>query len=174
MKFDPAAALKAWPVTVVLYDREWTIPPLPASDWLAAYVTDGESGIIPGLLGDEAATVVADAVLDAFDGVGDIEDTDPIAREAIEIATGVSPWWVAARLMGWAATADIAGKLIRQGVDYDRVSLGGVIAAVWSIIQEVPDDKGQRAKLVMELEQPPPGVDAEPTEMDATWFTGTD
>ena len=52
MKIEPAAILRCWPIDVDLAGDTYTIPPLPAADWLVAIADGTYLDLVPGLIGD--------------------------------------------------------------------------------------------------------------------------
>lgn len=151
MRFDPEAGLRCWPVDVDVGGRTWTIPALPAADWMAAALT-GWLDIVPGLVDQPAAL---DDVLD--DGTVSYDDCVAAARDALEAAAGCR-WWVALRLVHTVCDwATVGGELLLRGVDPGTAPLGAVLAAAYRAATRNADDP-QRARIDLALDRPPEGV----------------
>lgn len=157
MRFDAEAGLRCWPVVVDLADRTWTVPALPAADWMAA-VLAGWLDVIPGLATDSAAL---DDLLD--DGAIGYTDCVTAARDALEAAAGCR-WWTALRLVHAVCDWDgIGGELLLRGINPGVAPLGQVLAAAYRVATRHADP-AQRARIDLELDKPPAGVPA------AVWF----
>lgn len=157
MRFDPEAALRCWPVHLDLADRTWTIPALPAADWMAATLS-GWLDIIPGLLVDPADL---DDLLD--DGTVGYTDCVAAARDALEAAAGCR-WWTAQRLIHAACDwGSIGGELLLRGINPAVAPLGAVLAAAYRTATRHAEP-AERARIDFELDRPPTGIPA------AEWF----
>jgi hypothetical protein len=151
MRFDPEAGLRRWPIHIDLAGQVWTIPPLPAADWMAAALTDWLD-IVPGL------TTNPDRLDDLLDdGAVSYSDCVTAARDALEAAAGCR-WWTAQRLIhaacDWAATG---GELLLRGIDPGTAPLGAVLAATYRAATRNADPTEQ-ARIDYELDKPPAGI----------------
>src|SRR5690606_1536372 len=127
MRIDPTAALRCWSIDVDIAGGTYTIPPLPAADWISA-VQDGWLAIVPGLLQD------ADHLDDLIaDGQLSYDDCRRAAQDALAAAAGTK-WWTATRLVGWVLHERIAGRLALKGVDPSQVSLAGLFLAAYETV----------------------------------------
>lgn len=151
MRFDPEVGLRRWPVHVDLADRTWTIPALPAADWMAATLA-GWLDIVPGLTTD------ADQLDDLLDaGTIGYDDCVAAARDALEAAAGCR-WWTAQRLVHAACDWDtIGGELLLRGVDPAIAPLGAVLAAAYRVATRHAEPV-ERARIDHELDKPPAGI----------------
>lgn len=161
MRFDPRAGLGWWEISIQLADRTWTIPPVPAADWIDAITTGGWSAIVPGMIAEDTGEL-EDSML-----MGDIDESEilTVAREALESATGVR-WWIAQRLIhGIADWEHLGGEMLSRGVRFDTEPLSVVLIIAWRTISRNLDEN-KLAELTMKLEMPPTdsGIDLE--EMD--------
>lgn len=150
---DPEASLSAQPIEVELLGRVWTIPALPAEDWLKLLWTEplDYDAIFPGL---------ADADEDIIDGLLDGQITSDevfeVAMEMIEIASGFK-WWFTIKLAaqakaGWSR---IGGMLLLRGIIPSEVSLGAWCSALLALcIQNMEPSKA--VEFIAELNSPPP------------------
>jgi hypothetical protein len=153
MQIDPAAALALWAVDVDLVDRVYTIPALPASEWVLAILAGSWADIVPGLIADRDD--LDDLILD---GEVTSADCEAAARDALAAASGLK-WWTAVRLARAAAETWIGSELALRGLDPSRMPLGAYLAATYrAAAREMEDSK--RAQLDMELDRPPKGVSA--------------
>jgi hypothetical protein len=151
---NAAAALRPAAVSVELGDWEYEIPSLPATDWLEALL-GGWYGVVPGLLSAEDEISV---LRDYRTGAVSKEELLASARAAVEAASG-RRWWVAERLISTATNDEfwptIHGSLVLRGVDLDRLSLGGVLNAIYVVmVENMKEDK--RHSFDAQLDAPPP------------------
>lgn len=161
----PTAGL--WPCEIDIQIGEWifTVPDHPASVWIEAISNPEGGAIVPGLLG------LADQRLiwkDFIAGRVTTEDLSTAWREALGAACG-RPWWEGARLVLDAVRDDtwpvIHGRLIRSGIDLDRISLGAFWNAVYSMALESCKDEEAQTRFKWELSLPP--ADVQPEELPA-------
>lgn len=149
---DGVASLRPCPVDVELGGWVYTIPPLPAADWIEA-VLDG--AIFPGLLRDRATERDVLSLL-----AQDEATTDELVeanRAALEVAAGRS-WWSADRLirsaMHEAVRPVLLGSLLGDGLSLRSLSLGAFCDAVYArAVYGLDEDK--RGELDAELNLPP-------------------
>jgi hypothetical protein len=156
---DAVAGLRPCEVDVTLAGVVYTVPALPAADWLAAIV--GEPGaVLPGLLplGDQLE--IHHRILR---GQLEPKEVNQAWRDLLGAACGRS-WWSAARLCMSAADAEawpaVHGRLLTSGVDLEKVSIGALCNAIYFMIMSSSEDESERSKHQFELEMPPPGEEA--------------
>lgn len=157
---DPTSSLRPFELIVTLGERDYTVKAAYADEWLAILLQEelDLSEIIPGMLAEDDASELADAVW--RDGVADAE----IEEVCLEIITEVSgrDWWWALHLL-WSATGAwlvVYGRMISQGIDPTRIPLGAFLDAMYLVcVQNM--DKDQRSEFDRMLEKPPPGVEFE-------------
>lgn len=159
MATDAAATLQPCEIDVTLAGQVFTIPRLPAADWLAAIV--GPPGaLLPGLLSHEDQRVIYRLILD---GELDPEEINAAWRDVLAAASGRS-WWSASRLCSAASDQDawpmVHGRLMKYGVDLRRVSIGALCNAIFFMIMDNSKDEEERSKARFELELPPPGYES--------------
>lgn len=165
MRVDPEAVLRCWPVDVDIGDRTYTIPALPARDWMLAVIHLSEdglagsiAGVVPGLIPDDD---LADAIAD---GTVSSEECRQAARDAIEAAAGTK-WWTAIKLALAAADDRISGELLAGGADPGVQPFGGfLLAAYRTATRNIADV--DRARIDSELDAPPTGLGEEAFSQD--------
>lgn len=153
MRFDPAASMRCWGVTVEIGGRDYRIPPHPAAVWLPAIVAPSLRPIVPGMV----VGLAVDDLLDQMEaGAVSVTEMDRAARDAIGEVAGMK-WWAAARLSGWlwGNWDSIGGLLMSRGIDMGAIPLGAVLVAAYRIIQENRKDEAERRKIDLELDKPP-------------------
>lgn len=155
---DVVAALRPCAIDVQLGPWIYTIPALPAADWIEAIVDPEGGSVVPGLMDEETQRDVWRCYLR-----GQIESAELSDgwRHALGAATG-QKWWSAAKLFlgatdpkTWPA---LHGQLLIRGIDLERVSVGAAWNAIYVIGMEGCKDEAERAKFEFDLAQPPPGV----------------
>lgn len=154
---DGLAAVRCWPVEFQIGDDWFRIDARPAVDWIVPLVDQDWLGIVPGLVSCDGPGEDIDDLVDA----DRISTTDLIgaARDAVATSSGMA-WWSAFRLARIPiADLDMAGALVIARVDPTIVSLGAYLSAVYRILM-TDRDKGQRAKIDMDLEKVPKGISA--------------
>jgi hypothetical protein len=166
---DPAAALRPAEIEVQLGGWIYTIPELPAADWLEALMADDAGAIIPGLLEEDDQRDIWHQFLT---GKIDKEELNQAWRSVLTAAVG-QPWWVASRLLLAVADAKtwpiIHGRLIERGVDLESISIGALWNVVYMIARSNCANDNDQAKLEYDLTTPPPEASAE----EASAFTTT-
>lgn len=166
--FDLAlASLDMWGVEVELGGQVFHVPPLPASEWFVAILSNEAWPIIPGMCSDEEAERLFDMVL-----LGEVRDAEVVRanRDALSEVAGWR-WWEAERLIVSVAAfwKQLGGLLLSQGVKLNDSSLGAVLATVYSLaaINMKPEDK---IAFDAQISAPPMGYrDADPAE----WFAAS-
>lgn len=163
---DPIAALRPCAIDVELGEYTYTIPALPAAEWLQALLDSDQDGaaILPGLLNPPDRTSVW---ADYMRGFVTPDELMNAARDALEVAGG-RRWWEVDRLVRSAATKDnwplMSGKLTTQGVRLEEISLAQFINAVYSIAMEGCQEQADRDRLKYEVEAIPAGLPEEELE----------
>lgn len=161
MQIDPEATLRCWPIDVDVGGHTYTIPPLPARDWLVA--TRGSwpdvwAGIIPGMLPDDA-----DDLEEAIAaGRVDHDECVAAARLALEAASGTR-WWTAVKLAQAVTGSWVAAELTMRGVDTSAVPFAAYLNAAWRVATRHSKEVAA-AQLEAELDAPPQGL------APAEWF----
>lgn len=144
--------------------EEFTIPPLPAADWLAALMSEAFSldDLFPGLLDDEDHDR---AVAVLLSDMHELEQFHRLTLDIVELASGRS-WWVALRLIGAAVGSwDVIGaELILKQVDPERLSLAAWLDAVLLVMLRSMEEK-DITMFTLKLEAPPPEAQEEAEEM---------
>jgi hypothetical protein len=162
---DAVVGLRPCAVDVTLGGVVYTVPALPAADWLAAIV--GEPGaILPGLLPHDDQREIHRRVLR---GQLDLEEVNGAWRELLGVACGRT-WWSASRLCMSASDPDawpvVHGRLLTSSIDLDVVSVGALCNALFFMMLNNCADDEERHRVRFELELPPPGE--VPEEVDQT------
>jgi hypothetical protein len=168
---DPVWSLRPWPVTVHLGHRDWTIPALPAADWLTALMQDplDPDDIFPGLLCREDQDSLEEALV-----LGDIT-VEEMYDAVLDIISTVSArsWWITLRLTFLARDSwdNLGAELILKGVDPERLSISAWLDAFLLVVLRNIDPK-RAAAFTMQLEVPPEGesMPEEDMEMSADAF----
>lgn len=156
MNIEAAAILRCWRIDVDVGNAVYTIPALPAVHWLQAILEGSHFDVVPGLLRDEDGADIDDQLIA---GTLDHEEIRAAARAAITAASGMK-WWTAQRLAYASLSTWVGGELLLRGVDPERVSLGGYLAAAYRAVTRTADEK-QRLRIDSDLERPPLGVSPE-------------
>lgn len=165
---DALASLEVREIEVRCGEWLYTIPALPARDWLAAVLDPRGTAIFPGLLDRADRLDVTRAYLLRQVSAEEIRDC---CRAALAAASGRS-WWIADRLIRAVATSEhwpfVHGSLARSGVDLAVVPIAAYCDAVYSLIVERMGEQRQRENFDRELDLPPPGIDLDevPDEAD--------
>lgn len=158
---DAGAALRPAPIELQLGEWIYTIPALPAADWIEALLGDDGGAIVPGLMDEDTAR---DVWREFLRGRIAKEELEQGWRHALGAASG-QPWWQCARLVMSATDKEswpiVHGKLLGRGVDLERVSLGGFYNAVYFIGLEGCKDDAERSTWEFQMSMPPPEVAAE-------------
>lgn len=154
IQFDLEAVLEPVEIDVDVDGSSYTIPALPASDWLIVIAHGTWAHIVPGLLpGGDATSALEDRIADLQ------VDHDAIrqaAQAALAAAAGTK-WWTARVLAVTAVTTHLAARLRLAGVDPTVVSLGAYLSTAYTAALEGMD-RAARAQFDMELQRPPTGV----------------
>lgn len=158
---DAGAALRPAPIEVELGPWIYTIPALPAADWIEAILDDDGGAIVPGLMDPDTAH---DVWREFLCGRIQREELEQAWRHAIGAASG-QPWWQAARLVMSAVHGEawplVHGKLVMRGVDLDAISLGAFYNVVYRMGIESCKDDAERSQWEFSLTVPPPEVPVE-------------
>lgn len=163
MPMDALAALKIWGYEVTFPgvvdelgdDRVFSIPPLPAADWIIATMQRGHSSYLPGLLSDDDRMALMDALEEGLISLTDIEEAN---RDALEQVSGWR-WWSAAKLIATLCQQweTVGGLLTLAGVNPRTESLGALLAALYSRAW-IDGDKKDRARLAQDVAMPHPSM----------------
>lgn len=152
---DPVLSLRPWPVVVSIRGEDFTIPALPATDWLNVLMRDSPEldDVFPGLLAEEDQ---ADATEALSASVTSLDDFSTLALGVVELAAG-RPWWVAFRLIGTAKGSwDVLGaEMLLKGIDADQLSLSAWLDVLLLVILRNLDQKDV-TMFTLKLESPPP------------------
>lgn len=153
---DPLASVASFPVIATLLGEEHTIPAMAAVEWLSILL-DGPldvSRIIPGLLDDDVQDRVDDALWDGELTEKDLVDT---ALAVLTVAAGRS-WWRALHLLSAVGNEWLLvhGRMVMQGVDPGRLSLGGYLDALYAVTVDNMTAE-QRRDFDRVLDTPPAG-----------------
>jgi len=163
---DAVWALKPWPVVVSAAGHDFTIPALPAADWLGALMTPDLDldDVLPGLLPADEQGLFEDLL---FAGKFDLTQVQDLALEAVATVSA-RKWWVTLRLIGCALRVwdDIGSEMAH--VDADRLSLAAWLDVFFrELIMNM--EKDSRSMFLAKLEMPPVGaVAAEAEEIEMT------
>jgi len=157
------AALRVLAVDFDLGGQPYSIPPLPASEWLEV-VWNFEDEPLPflHLLSDDEQ---ADIMWAMLGGTVTVEELAQRCREILAAVSG-RRWWEADRLIRSSAASwgYIGGELTRRGVDLDKVSLAAALNVIY-VICVLTMTADERKKFDFELSVPP--VNATPEEASA-------
>lgn len=137
MDIDPIASFRLWEIDVDIQGVRYTIPPLPAADWLPALITGNTLDIIPGMVANGGD--LEERILDGEIPLSDITDA---AHDVIEQAAGM-PFWPAVVISHLSTKLwhVIGPKLIRSGLRFDEVPLAAaLVSAHASILSVVPKE----------------------------------
>lgn len=158
---DVLAALKCWPITFELAGLEFTIPPVPASEWFLAILGEKPLPIIPGMLPDDQEEEIADMITYGELGLREVVEA---SRDALEVASGWR-WWEADRLIRSAAAQwkTVGGELTRAGVDLNDWPLGAVLNTLYTLAVRGLNEQ-QRQQLDFQISKPPAGLSEEEHE----------
>lgn len=156
---DIAAALRPCAVEVQLGEWLYTIPELPAADWIEAIVNPDGGAVVPGLMNEVTQRDVWACFLR---GQIQRQELEEAWRDVLAAATG-HKWWSVTRLFLGATEAGtwptLHGELLIRGIDLERVSIGAAYHAIYRLGLEGCKDDAERAKFQFDIAQAPPGVD---------------
>jgi hypothetical protein len=154
---DPVAALRCWRIDVDVDGTVYTIPALPAAEWLVPIVTGAWGDIVPGLLPAADAEALDDLIAAAAIDPAELRHA---AQAALAEAAGTR-WWTARALAGGILQVpQLTGRLLARGLDPTVVSLGGYLTAAYATVVDGMDQM-QRARFDLDLQRPPVGVPAD-------------
>lgn len=160
---NPVVSLRPRAVEVECGGWVYTIPVLPAIDWIEAVLDPDGLAIFPGLM-DDGGEAYEDVITGLSTGEITGEEVAGIARDALGAAAG-RPWWVADKLIRSAMHPEVAtlvhGRLKRDGFDFERESLGAFCDAVYALCVENLHEEGAKDRFDFQLSSPPAGVDIE-------------
>jgi hypothetical protein len=151
---DAAASLRVWAVTVELGGREYTIPALPAADWVVA-VLNAEEEVFPvlALLPEDDYEEIKERAL--LDLAISFEEVAEVSKDALEAVSGWR-WWSAETLIHSAAVEWrlISGEMTKRGLDPARLPLGAWLNGLYAMATENLD-KSERMNFDMRIDRPP-------------------
>lgn len=163
---DPVASLAPAGVVVSLGGVEYSIPALPALNWLRIFLKEEYSilEVVPGLIEPEADR---DKIEDLI-AIEELTFTEisEAALDAITIASGRDYWvtvkFLAITRMSWDT---VGAMMARLNIDARQVSLAAWFDAAYHVAREIiasgKDGQQHLVRFVSELEAPPPGVEIE-------------
>lgn len=162
---DPLASLRPYGFAVDLGGREYEVPPRTGAQWLTVLLPSplDLADILPGMLGDDDAEVLEEALMAGEVSEQDIKDS---VFEVITLAAG-RDWWWALNLIQSVATVwtQVYGQLVAQGVRFDQLPLGAVLDAMYATLAARMDKDRLRA-FDSDLARPPVGHAPELTAED--------
>lgn len=167
MASDLLASLKLWSIEdIVIVDRTYRVPPLPAVNWLEILLDEQVSLFgITGLLEPDANE---DIEYHIIQGNYSREEWEELTWDLVSIASG-RPWWTALYLLGNAKHVGnvdtVKGNLALHGVDATRISLSAWLDAVYRIFTQHMSSE-DRQKFDLLLARPPAGIKVK-TDADA-------
>jgi hypothetical protein len=169
---DAVASLRPCAIEVQLGEWIYTIPELPASEWIEAVLQEDGGAIVPGLLDPEDQD---DVWREFLRGHVSQEELTQAWRDALGAAVG-QPWWKAARLIMAATAADswpvLHGRLTERGVDLDVISIGAFWNTIYFIGRSNCKDDKEATQFDFQLDRPP--ADVPPEEVFAEVDSGAD
>jgi len=162
---DPLASIRAWTLEVEIAGREYTIAPRLAGEWLAILLDEvfDASLVLPGMLSDEDAEELEEALLDRRVSSSEVTDA---ALDVVAMAAG-RPWWWTLRLSSVLSAhwLTVYGHLTSQGLDINRMTLGSFLDAAYYVCLTMFFTKPeQRLQFNRDLETPPVGQKVELNE----------
>lgn len=145
-------AIHHWPIDVDIGNHTYTIPAMPACDWIPILLSDDPGMDLLDLI-DPDDTVMAAMICGEIDAVAVTETF----LEVITLASG-RPWWVTLRLLYAAQGAwdTIGGALTLKGVHAASLPLQAWMDALLATVMAHTDPKDQTSMLA-KLKAPPPG-----------------
>lgn len=164
MTTDPVTSLAPCEIDVRIGGELYTVPAIPALDWVMAII-GGTGDIIPGLLLPEHRR----AVMERFvAGDVSIEELNRAWRDVLAVACGRS-WWSAWRLCASATAPEVwpavHGQLLTKGIDLERLSIGGLCNVLFYLMVHGAGSPEEVERVKFELEVPPPDERAQHHEL---------
>lgn len=166
-----SSIVSLWPceIDVELGGFVYTLPALPASAWIEAIGSPDGGAIVPGLLNESDQRLFW---RDFVAGAISTEEINEGWRACLEAAIG-QKWWAGAALIldvvGPKTWPIVHGRLIREGVDLDKISIAAFWNTVYVMALEACKDDQAREEFKFKLNLPPPGyaADAHDPQADA-------
>lgn len=156
-------SLRCWPAQFTVAGHEYTIPALPATDWISAILGMEEDvvGLLMDLL-DPAEAQILNQSLAA--GVADPEDLIDVAMDLVT-TVGARPWWVTMRLIGAVKGSweTLGAEMFYRGIDPNRLSLSAWLDVTLLLMMRMMDPK-DTTMFAMKLEMVPPEYADQVTE----------
>ena len=151
-------------MVITVGGEEFTIPALPAADWLAALMSEAFSldDLFPGLLDEEDQDRAVEALMAHMH---DMDQFSKLTLDIVELASGRA-WWVALRLIGAAVGSwDVIGaEMFLKQVNPEHLSLAAWLDVVLLVMLRSMDEK-DITMFMLRLEAPPPEAQEEADEM---------
>lgn len=172
MAADPIASLRVWPVTLNLGDAGlFRIEARTAADWLEAlFETLGSLDPILDLMEPEDRDRLDEAIFQGETTSGEVMDC---LMDALTQVSG-RPWWQTFLMLGMlrAEWSRFHGRVLRGGLDPQRVSLAAYLDAVYSAFVEGLDQQGRQG-VHNQITTPPPGlpIEIDESEEEATFLS---
>jgi hypothetical protein len=149
-------SIRILPVDIKIEGETFTIPALPAADWLVPLMDWASLDlfeVFPGFLSGEDQERVWDMIMD---GSLPIDEIGELAFQVISTASG-RPWWVALRLVALIANNShtLGAEMLMRGVDAERLSFSGWLdVSLYVALRSMK--KEEVTMFTMRLEQVPP------------------
>jgi hypothetical protein len=148
-------------VDVIIGGATYTIPALPAAEWLEAIASPEGGAIVPGLLPAEDQREIWRLLRR---GELEIDDLNTVWRDVLTAVTGQT-WWMAAKLLTAVADPDtwpiVHGRLVKSGLDFSACSIGTALNAIYALAMDGCADEQARTQLQFDLNTPPAEVSPE-------------
>lgn len=162
LNLDPISSLRPHPVDFALGTEEFTVPAMPAVEWLTLLLDSKFSlyDIVPGLLDPEDHGRFAEAAHSVDD------DLEVLALEVLRTASG-REWWVTLRLLAVAKSHwhVLGAEMMRLNLDTSTMSLSAWLDIF--TLQFVARLKPENATMVtLQLEMVPEGFEAQRDTME--------
>jgi hypothetical protein len=158
LNLDPIWSLRPWPVVLTLSGWDYTIPALPAADWLAVLMrTDFDlDDMILDLLPPEVDDLLVQGL--------DLSDLHEACLDLIELVSA-RRWWITMRLISVARDHwHELGPSVLRGAPADRVSLSAWLDVLTVTIMKAIEPK-EATMFVMKLEAVPENESVPEEEM---------
>lgn len=154
------ATLRVWSVAVQVPGvGTVSIPPTPAAGWMETVLLGGfHPDVIPGMVADpdEADRVHRRIIAGQLDRA----QLDELSRAALAEVAGASWWWACRLIVAYGAyPREIGGGLALEGIDVSTRPLALVLSTLYQLLVRNLKPE-QRIVLDLQLNAPPPGVEA--------------
>lgn len=167
MSIDPVASIAPSAVVVTLGKRTYRIPPHPAAVWLALLLTRDLEGVLPGLLTDDDAEDLDEALWSGEVGIDQVRDA---IFDMITVASGRN-WWWAFNLLAVCAPSwsQKFGTIMLHGFDIHKESIAAFLDVLYSLCVDGSSEE-QRRSFDSSLDQAPVGYQEIDEETEAATF----